>query len=267
MTSSKEFANKIMQSRKYRDLHLPLETIQDLIQQESLRHPDQKSMQESVRQKLHQLIALYLGDPDYAQALEELQALTEEEALNAFASRMLSTHTSTRERLPYIQAFYQTLFRAVGCPHSILDVACGLNPFALPEMGLDKSVVYSAYDIHLPRINLLNAFFQKLDLPHAHAEQRDILVSPPTQKADMAFFFKEAHRMEQRRKGSNRLLWEALQVNTLLVSLPCRDIGKTHDLRERMRSLVMENLQGLAWPVDEIVFEDEIVFCIHKGAG
>jgi hypothetical protein len=73
--------------------------------------------------------------------------------------------------------------------------------------------------------------------------------------------------MEQRRKGSNRLLWEALQVHTLLVSLPCRDIGKTHDLRERMRSLVMENLQGLAWPVDEIVFEDEIVFCLHKAAG
>ena len=73
--------------------------------------------------------------------------------------------------------------------------------------------------------------------------------------------------MDQRRKGSNRILWEALQVNTLLVSLPCRDIGKTHDLSERMRSLVMENLQGKSWPVEEIAFEDEIVFCIHKGAG
>jgi hypothetical protein len=29
----------------------------------------------------------------------------------------------------------------------------------------------------------------------------------------------------------------------------------------------MENLQGKPWPVEEISFEDEIVFCIYKGAG
>lgn len=267
MPSNEEFAIKILQSRKYRDLRLPLETIQDLIKQESLRYPDSKSMQESVRQKLHQLTALYLGDPDYEKELEELQSLTGQTALNTFAERMLATHTSTRERLPYIQTFYATLFRAIGSPHSILDLACGLNPFALPMLGLNKSNIYCAYDIHLPRVNLLNAFFQKIDFLQAHAEQRDILVAPPIQKADVAFFFKEAHRMDQRRKGSNRILWEALQVNTLLVSLPCRDIGKTHDLSERMRSLVMEALQGKPWPVEEITFEDEIVFCIHKGAG
>lgn len=267
MPSNEKFTNQILQSRKYRDLHLPSETIQDLIEQESLRYPDSKSMQESVRQKLHQLTAFYLGDPDYEKALEELESLTEQVDLNAFASRMLMTHTSTRERLPYLQAFYQMLFQTVGTPRSILDLACGLNPFALPMMGLDKNVTYCAYDIHLPRVNLLNAFFLKIDFPQAHAEQRDILVAPPTQKVDVAFFFKEAHRMEQRRKGSNRLLWEALQVNTLLVSLPCRDIGKTHDLRERMRSLVREALQGKPWPVEEITFEDEIVFYIHKEAG
>ena len=267
MPSNKEFASKILQSHKYRDLNLPPETIQDLIEQESLRYPDSKSMQESVRQKLHQLTALYLGDPDYEKELEELQNLTGQTDLNTFARRMLTAHTSTRERLPYLQEFYRTLFQQVGTPHSILDLACGLNPFALPMLDLDRNVTYCAYDIHQPRMNLLNSFFRKTDYPQAHAEQRDILVSPPTQKAEVAFFFKEAHRMDQRRKGSNRVLWEALQVIILLVSLPCRDIGKTHDLSERMRNLVMENLQGKPWPVEEISFEDEIVFCIYKGAG
>ena len=267
MPSNEEFANKILQSRKYRDLHLPLETIQDLIEQESQRYPNPKNMQESVRQKLHQLTALYLGDPDYEKALEELRGIQDKADLEAFAERMLNAHTSTRERLPYLQAFYQMLFQTVGTPHSILDLACGLNPFALPWMGLNRNVTYYAYDIHLPRVNLLNAFFEKIDFPQAHAEQHDILVNPPTQKAEVAFFFKEAHRMEQRRKSSNRILWEALQVDTLLVSLPTRDIGKTHNLLERMRNLVMETIQGKNWQVEEILFEDEIVFCIHKGAG
>jgi len=266
MPSNEELVQKILGSRKYRDLQLLPETIQDLIAQESMRYPDAKSMQESVRQKLHQLTALYLGDPDYKKALQELNTIQGEADLLDFARRMLTAHTSSRERLPYLQEFYRTLFQQVGTPHSILDLACGLNPFALPMLNLDRNITYCAYDIHQPRVNLLNSFFRKTDYPQAHAEQRDILVSPPTQKAEVAFFFKEAHRMDQRRKGSNRVLWEALQVNILLVSLPCRDIGKTHDMRERMRNLVTEALQGKSWPVEEILFEDEIVFCIHKGA-
>lgn len=267
MPSNEEFVQKILQSRKYRTLQLPPETIRDLIEQESLRYPDKKHMQESVRQKLHQLTALYLGDPDYEKALEELSNIHDQSALEDFAGRMLTTHTSTHERLPYISHFYEQLFHVIETPHSILDLACGLNPFALPWMGLNYDTTYVAYDIHLPRVNLLNAFFEKAGYLNAHAEQRDILVNPPTQKADTAFFFKEAHRMEQRRKGSNRILWDKLKVNTLLVSLPTRDIGKTHDLRERMRSLINENIQGRNWQVEEISFEDEIVFCIHKGAG
>ena len=131
-------------------------------------------------------------------------------------------------------------------------------------MGLAQETVYQAYDIHLPRVELLNAFFQKLEMPNAQAVQRDILVSPPSHKADVAFFFKEAHRMEQRRKGSNRLLWGALQVDFLLVSLPRSDIGKTHDLSQRMENLVLETMQGASWQMEKLLFEDEIVFCIHK---
>ena len=266
MPSNEEFIQKILKSRKYRGLNLPPETIRDLIEQESLRYSDKKRMQESVRQKLHQLTALYLGDPDYEQALEELGGIHDKAALEAFAGRMLATHTSTHERLPYIGNFYQQLFQAIGTPHSILDLACGLNPFALPRMGLDHDTTYLAYDIHLPRVNLLNAFFEKAGYANAHAVQQDILVDSPSQKADAAFFFKEAHRMEQRRKGSNRILWDKLKVNTLLVSLPIHDIGKTHDLCERMRSLVNENTQGRNWQMQEIAFEDEIVFIIQKGA-
>ncbi len=267
MPSNEEFLQKILQSRKYHALHLPPETIRDLIDQESLRYPDVKSIQESVRQKLHQLTALYLGDPDYKKALEELNKIHGKAGLQAFAEHMLNAHTSTRERLPYIRDFYSKLFQTIGTPHSILDLACGLNPFALLWMGLNSNVSYLAYDIHLPRVNLLNAFFEKAAYPQAQAIQQDILVNPPIQKSDVAFFFKEAHRMEQRRKGSNRILWDALQVNTLLVSLPTRDIGKTHDMLDRMRNLVMETIQGRSWQIEEILFEDEIVFCIHKGSG
>jgi len=265
MNSLETLAQKLLQARKYRDLHLPPETIRDLIEQESQRYHDPKEIEESVRKKLHQLTALYLGDPDYEAALHEVSQLNTRTELEDFARRILTCHTSTRERLPTLHDFYQRLFAITGKPRHILDLACGLNPFALPLIDMLLDIDYQAYDIHLPRVNLLNAYFKQCEFQAARAEQRDILVNPPTQPADVAFFFKEAHRMEQRRKGSNRLLWEALRVEYLLVSLPSIDIGKTHDMRERMRNLVRETVQGYFWEIEEVEFEDEMVFCIHKG--
>ena len=266
MSSQHDFAARLLDSPKYRALQLPMDTIEDLIANESLRYNDPKKMQESVRTKLHQLTALYLGDPDYAQCSAELAELSGESDLQAFAGRMLSAHTSTLERNPYVQEFYRSLFALTGKPHHILDLACGLNPFAITQMGLDKEVIYEAYDIHLPRVQLLNQYFEKVSFPNARAIQQDILVNPPSQPADVAFFFKEAHRMEQRRKGSNRALWEALQARTIAVSLPSRDVAKTHDMSDRMEKLVLSSIQGSGWSVEKIHFPDEIVFCIHKGS-
>lgn len=265
MNDPETLSQKLLQTRKYRALHLPPETIRDLIEQESRRYSDPRAIEASVRKKLHQLTALYLGDPDYEAALQEVRQLTTRNELEAFARRMLTCHTSTRERLPNLANFYTKLFAIAGTPQRILDLACGLNPFALPMLDLPPDIDYQAYDIHLPRVNLLNAFFKQCGFSAAHAEQRDILVDPPTQSAEVAFFFKEAHRMEQRQKGSNRRLWEALHVEYLLVSLPGSDIGKTHDMHERMRHLVDQTVQGYAWQIEEVECGDELVFCIHKG--
>lgn len=266
MSNHNDFAAKLLSAPKYRTLQLPRETVEDLIAQESLRYNDINKMQESVRKKLHQLTALYLGDPDYAQCSAELAEFSNTADLQDFADRMLSAHTSTSERLPYLQDFYQTIFAMTGKPHHILDLACGLNPFAITSMGLDKGVIYEAFDIHLPRIQLLNQFFAQAGYSEAHAIQQDILVTPPSQQADVAFFFKEAHRMEQRRKGSNRALWQALRSEIILVSLPSSDIGKTHDMSGRMENLVFTSIAGLNWSVEKMFFPDEIVFCIHKGS-
>ena len=266
MSSQHDFIARLLSAPKYRALQLPRETVEDLIANESLRYGDTKKMQESVRKKLHQLTALYLGDPDYAQCSAELAEFSDTADLQDFADRMLSAHTSTSERLPYLQDFYQTIFAMTGKPHHIVDLACGLNPFAITRMGLDKDIIYEAFDIHLPRVQLLNQYFEKVHFPNAHAIQRDILVTPPSQQADVAFFFKEAHRMEQRHKGSNRALWQALRAKTILVSLPSSDIGKTHDMTARMENLVFSSIAGLDWSVEKMLFPDEIVFCIHKGS-
>jgi len=96
------------------------------------------------------------------------------------------------------------------------------------------------------------------------AIHQDILVNPPAIEADVAFFFKEAHRFEQRRKGCNREFWQQIHARHLLVSLPTQNLTGTHPKTDQHRRLVMESIAGLPWQVQEIEFENEIVFCIGK---
>ncbi len=251
--------------RKYRHLNLPDATLLDLLEQELPRHRSQKEALHAVREKLHNIVAPYLGDPDYAQAASDLrQAFTQGlEAVKRTCLVLLSAHASTRERIPLLEDFYPRLWRVTGKPASLLDLACGLHPFGLPWMGLDAQTAYYAYDIHKPRIELINEFL-RLSSQHGRAYHEDVLVHPPPQEADVALFFKEAHRFEQRQRGCNLPFWQALKVQWLLISLPSRSLSGTRDLADQQRRLIHAILAGKTWEVTELTFENELVFCIRK---
>jgi len=255
--------------RKYRDVDLPEDTLRDLLDQELPHYRNHKDAVKAVRKKLHNIIAPYLGDPDYpatAAALDAAFTSGDPAAVRAVCADILNAHASTRERQPMIDDFYQRIFAFTGTPRSILDLACGLNPFAFPWMGLPDRVEYHAYDLHRPRVELINHYFLLQGLAPL-AESGDILVHPPQTRADVALFFKEAHRFEQRQHGCNRAFWQALNVRYLLVSLPTQSLTGRFELIERQRRLVYATLQGLPWQVTELQFDTEIVFCMDKGYG
>jgi 16S rRNA (guanine(1405)-N(7))-methyltransferase len=257
--------DEILTSRPYRGLGLPAETVRGLLMQELPRHRSPKDALKSVRQKLHNIVAPYLGDPDYRAAAGQLdQAFDSRDPLQVQAAcrQLLTSHASTRERLPLLSEFYSRLWALTGVPSTVLDLACGLHPFGFPWMDLPVSTRYFAYDIHRPRVDLINHFFTRLGLEPLACVQ-DVLVSPPQVAAEVAFFFKEAHRFEQRQHGCNRLFWQALKVKWLLVSLPTTSLSQKHSLLEGHRRLVYNSLLGLPWPVTEVIFQGEIVFCMR----
>lgn len=253
-------------SRKYRELEIPHETLKDLLEQELGKGRSDSAAMQSVREKLHKIVAPYLGGPDYAAASEKLSSASQKgeiEALKPICREIMESHASTHERVPLLDQFYQRLWAVTGIPGSVLDLACGLHPFGLPWMGLPQTTRYYAYDLHAPRINLINHFFG-LTGYEAQGFVQDILVTPPTTLADVGIFFKEAHRFEQRKKGCNRPFFEALNVRWLLVSLPAVDLGGHHAMVDRQRKLMNSILSGTSWPVEEILIENELIFCILK---
>lgn len=257
---------KVLNSRKYRSSGLNHATIEDLIHQEALKHSSQKTLLKAVKRKLHNIVAPYLGELDYSALQEQLSEISatnpNDDEIKAFCRQVLAGHASTAERLPFMAEFYQQLFQATGTPNTLLDLACGLHPLALPWMNLPVNTQYHAYDILQPRIDLINQFFQKLGMP-VLAENRDILVEPPSHQANLGIFFKEAHRFDKRQPGCNQAFWAQLKVDILAVSLPLQNLTGTHRLLDQHRRLVLENLPAHKC-VSELIIENEILFLIEK---
>jgi 16S rRNA (guanine(1405)-N(7))-methyltransferase len=259
-----QIVHRIANSKKYRTMKIPRETILDLLQIELAKHPKKEEAIKIVKAKLHNITAPYLDELDYTEAAQELEQVfsnRDGESIEDICIQFLQAHHSTDERIPYMKEFYAYISNKIGASCTILDLACGLNPFVIPLVEFPSSISYFAYDIHTPRIELINRFFSGLGI-HGIAETRDILVQPPLQKATAAFLFKEAHRMEKRRKGAIRDLLKSLNVDHLFISLPNRSMNGKYDLRDRMRRLTKNSIQGLGSILEIEDFPSETLFYI-----
>jgi len=258
---------EVQRSRKYRELELPVEMLRDLIEVNQLNSKNLAELKTNFRKSLHNVIAPYLESINYEQEIHYLQsnssALTDQENLKAYCRKMMAKHASTRERIPHLEQFFDTIHEVIGSPKSVLDLACALDPLCLPWMKLEEEAVFKAYDINLPRVRYLQVFLA-LIYPNYEAIQQDILLHPPVEKADCAFFFKEAHRLEKRQPGSTRILLNGINAATIVLSLPAMDLKGHHSLEKLHRSLVEKTLEGTNWRQEVRLVGNELLFFINK---
>jgi 16S rRNA (guanine(1405)-N(7))-methyltransferase len=263
----KQIIEHTRNSHKYRELDLPSEMLQDMLTAEVALGGSKAEVTQRFRKKLHNVIAPYLENIVYAQETERMktffQANPTPDQVKAWAIGMMQKHASTRERIPNIESFCQVLRDHISSPDRILDLACALDPLLLPWLSFPNETEFLAYDIHQPRVDFLNTFFA-LAYPSALATHQDILVTPPAQPADCAFFFKEAHRFEKRVSGCNRAFFQAVQVKLIVVSLPTEDLRVHHSLISYHTQLIDEAVADLPWKVEQTQVGNELIFFIDK---
>ncbi|MCA9967108.1 MAG: hypothetical protein KC423_22820 [Anaerolineales bacterium] len=259
----------VKQSHKYRDTHET--TIRELAAEALRRYKKPKQAIKAVRTQLHSIMAPYLGDPDYEKEAERLTAIfapdqTDPEQTRATCADIMHAHLSNRERLPLLNSFYRDIFAVTGPPQRLLDIACALNPLAFPWMGLPNTVEYLAYDIHEPRIAFLNHYF-RLQGVAGRAILQDVALDFPTERGDVALFLKELPRFARNYPGKERPFLEALNVRWLVLSFPTISTHGGRNLTNRYRDFLYQLIDGHNWPVTELMFEGEVVFCVQKEIG
>lgn len=264
-TAVEAVVTAVKQSKKYRDTSE--ETIRQLAVEAVATHKKPKPAEKAVRRRLHSIMAPYLGDPDYAAAgrhLNDVFVAGDEAAIRTACAELMHAHLSTRERLPILDTFYRDIFTVTGPPGRLLDIACGLNPLAFPWMGLPVlGTDFVAYDIHEPRVTFLNHYFILQGLPPL-AFVKDVALHAPTESGDVALFLKEMPRFERNYPGRGRALLDAIDAHWLVVSFPTISTHGGRNLTNRYRDFFHQIIDGSGWPVTELLFDTELVFCAEK---
>lgn len=262
----------VKQSARYQETSEA--TIRKLAEEAVRQYKKSKPAIKAVRTRLHSIMAPYLGDPDYvaeAARLTAVFAAADEANIEAVCLDCLHAHLSTRERLPILTEFYQQIFAVTGKPHSLMDIACGLNPLALRWMGLEaangqlpETLRFYAYDIHEGRIAFINHYLQ-LEGLRPLAMLQDIALEPPQAEVDVALFLKEMPRFERNYGGRGRPLLQQIRAKYLVLSFPSVSTHGGRNLTNRYREFMAQLIEGHEWPLTELLFDGELVFVVQKG--
>jgi 16S rRNA (guanine(1405)-N(7))-methyltransferase len=227
-----------------------------------------KETVKAVRNKLHQVGGAYQDTPiPYARLLSELHALPSDPcdpALQSFCRRVLLLHASTRERLPIVERFFSETLAALGPIHSVLDLACGLNPLALPWMPLAPGAAYYACDIYADLVAFVAEFLSHIRQPGA-AGVCDLLQSPPPHPVHLAFALKTIPCLEQVDKQIGLRLLQQLEADYILVSYPAHSLGgRSKGMAKNYAAAFQEMVASQPWPLQRFDFPGELAFLIHK---
>jgi len=256
----------VQDSAKYRTI-CP-ELIASIGAQELAKRANLKAAVKATKNKLHQVGGAYWQRTvDYSEWLDRLQlaARSQDRAqLLQICDRIMAHHTSTQERLPMLQQFYTRIFAALPPIHSVLDIACGLNPLAMLSMPLAENATYYACDIYQDTINFINQFMKIVNVS-GEAQVCNLIQTCPNYQVDVAFVFKTLPCLEQIDKHAGIRLLEAIQSQVTLVSFPNRSLGgKNKGMASHYESRLRTQIADKPWSVQRLEFPTELVFLITR---
>lgn len=251
-------------SAKYRDIAPSL--IEAVGQAELAKGRRFKDAVKATKNKLHQVAGAYFPDrPPYDRWLADLAAAGTDPAQQRTALRtIMAQHASTRERLAVLDDFYATALAGLPPLHSVLDLACGLNPLAWSWLPLASDATYHACDIYQDQMDFLAAALTQGGMQN-QCRVCNVLDGPPKVQADLALVLKTLPCLEQLDKQIAPHLLDAIDAPVVLVSYPVHSLGGRS---KGMATTYAEQFAALAadrpWRIQRFDFATELVYRIER---
>ena len=266
MSDLDKLVTAVSDSPKYQ--HVSPELIQRVAEEELGKRRSYKEALKATKNKLHQVGGAYQDSKiDYGRVFAQLEEAKRKgaEAQRETLQEVMKLHTSTRERLWILDAFYVEILAGLPPINSVMDIACGLNPLARTWMPLAENVTYLAYDIYADMMQFLGDYFTLVGIP-GKAEVRDVVAQPPTEPVDLVLLLKTLPVLAQIDKTAVSRLLDSLQAKYLLISFPAKSLGgRSKGMVQNYEAQFEAWIAGRDWAVKRFEFENELAFLVETG--
>jgi 16S rRNA (guanine(1405)-N(7))-methyltransferase len=255
-------AEQITESPKYSALSHDL--VLRICQEYLPRYKNQKDVMKAVKKQLHIIHGAFFPEKCHAKAMELIgdRRLSDRD----LSLKLLELHPSTKERQPSLQAFYDLLSPYLREAKTVLDIGCGFHPCAFPFMGLGGGVLYRAGDIDHGTVEVVQAFFQRMQVA-CDVRILDAVDDMPGENADVAFLFKLVPVLEQQKKGLAYRLLESLGAKTAVITFPIRSLsGREKDMEKFYGSQFEQNLPKDITILRKEAVGSELVYIVSQKA-
>jgi 16S rRNA (guanine(1405)-N(7))-methyltransferase len=266
MTEIEALVEAVQQSARYRTVATHF--IAHLGATELARRRSFKEAVKATKSKLHQAGGAYLvARPRYDSWLSDLRAARsedDEEAHRAVCLDIMRHQSSSRERLPILADFYRQTLAPIAPVRTVLDMACGLNPLAIPWMPLAPGAKYWAYDIYDDMIAFLGQTIPLCGV-EAHVCSQDVTRLPPTPPVDLALMLKVIPCLDHLDQSAASRLLEVIDARHFLISFPVRSLGgKAKGMVATYEARMDQLLVGRSWQVRRLEFPSELAFVLSS---
>jgi 16S rRNA (guanine(1405)-N(7))-methyltransferase len=246
---AEETARRVLTSAKYR--HLDDGFVRRVAAEAAERFSDRNQALKHAKRKLHQAFGAYLSGPPSLAVGGCIDAvLAGSVELRDACRAAMRAHASTAERVDHLVPLYERVAAWCGPMTSVADLACGLNPLAIPWMGLAPGAAYWCCEID----NQLVAALARLGeiLPVAMTSRsRDLVAHPPALKAQVALLLKTVTTLEQQRAGAANRVLQALECEHVVLSLPRRSLSGRRGYADDPAAVVERVLAGTRYRLED----------------
>ena len=257
----------VLSSRKY--ANVALEVVRRVAEEALGVAKSEREAAKRARRKLHQAHGAFGGAVDYGRIevlVGGIESLPQDP--RAASREILGFHASTAERLPFMEELYcSALGSSLGAGARILDLGCGLNPFALPWMALPADCEYHAVDLDTKLAELVARYLAALGRSGS-ATTVDILAEEiPRGPWNAVLLLKMVPTLERQERGSASRLIRTLDAARIVVSFPRASLGgRRKGMDAQYEALMGRIVEGAHMEVERHAWASESVYvCRRKG--
>ena len=241
------------------------DTILRVIDGAMLKYKGEKHILKSVKSTLREISAAFMPESGFRKAKGIALGINWGDMGDVLekTGEILALHQSTLERKGHFAEMLGDIKRETGFA-SVLDIGCGLHPFAIPHASCMQGVAYYAMDIHEGAVELVDILFKGLGIEGC-AIAGDILAKAPDVQADCAFMFKLLPLLSRLEKNAAARVLRGLEAGFAAVSFPTRSIsGRNVGMRSSYGEFVRRELGGFA-VVFEKEYANEVLYVMRIG--